>query len=233
MFTNQENKELIWNLLKEQTKMPLNAQFRSFFDEAIRNIVQNKHQYSSMIEMNKHLIATCMAEFEKLSSSFWTQPGTQVKMLYASNLKQKQNDLEKLQGGIKPPTIDFKDKTEQEYGNVNRLMDQTMADRQKELESIARSFEGNRAQATKWLNVEKAPEIKIDRNTSVEIDVIPAKKVTFNLNASNIYVKLNYTENGTAKTMTCNLSNNFRLFTQGKTKVKSNIILENVELFAN
>ena len=141
-------------------------------------------------------------------------------------------ELKELQGGNRPTDIDFTDKISQDYGNVNQLMDATMAARQRELEAITKSFESGQERATKWLNVEKAPEIKIDQNTPVKIDVIPTKKVTFNLNdnASNIYIKLNYTEGGVNRTMICNLSKNFRLFTQGKAEVKSNIILENIEL---
>ena len=239
MFTSQANKELIWGLLKEQSNVRLTENWKSFFEEQIQSIHANRHQYHSMIEMNKHLIAICMANLEEIGSKTERRYDEYLGYKgggerYSRDLKGKQEDLKKLQGGLKPPDIDFTANNDNAFGNLNQIMERQMADRQKELTEIGKNYS---VDAKEWLNISEksgAPKLKIGGGTRVENAIIeaPQKKVKFKL-GSDIYVKLNYNENGVAKDILLKLSNNFRLVTafQEDLNTSTNITLENVEVF--
>ena len=241
MFTSQANKELIWGLLKEQSTIGLTENWKSFFEQQIQAIHTNKHQYSSMIEMNKHLIAICMANLEDIASKrerkYNEYQGYNMKgggERYARDLKEKQQDLKKLQGGLKPPEIDFTETNNKAFGNLNQIMERQMADRQKELAEIGKSYSSD---AKAWLNISEksgAPKLKIGSKTQLVNEIIETqqKKVKFKL-GSDIYVKLNCSENGINKEMILKLSDDFRLVTafQEDLKTSTNITLNNVEVF--
>ena len=241
MFTSESNKALVWGLLKEQSTMELTENWKGFFEKQIENINANRHQYRNMIEMNKHLIAICMANLEEISSRterrYDEYQGYNMKgggERYARDLKEKQQDLKKLQGGLKPPEIDFTATNNRAFGNLNQIMERQMADRQKELAEIGKGYSSD---AKAWLNISEksgAPKLKIGGETQLVNEIIetPQKKVKFKL-GSDIYVKLNCSENGINKEMILKLSDDFRLVTafQEDLKTSTNITLKNVEVF--
>ena len=241
MFTSESNKALVWGLLKEQSTMELTENWKGFFEKQIENINANRHQYRNMIEMNKHLIAICMANLEEISSRterrYDEYQGYNMKgggERYARDLKEKQQDLKKLQGGLKPPEIDFTATNDRAFGNLNQIMERQMADRQKELAEIGKGYSSD---AKAWLNISEksgAPKLKIGSETQLVNEIIetPQKKVKFKL-GSDIYVKLNCSENGINKEMILKLSDDFRLVTafQEDLKTSTNITLKNVEVF--
>ena len=65
MFSNPKNKEMIWELLKEQSKFPLTRQWRSFFELTFENVEKRQRTYPNLVAMNKHLISICMEEMTK------------------------------------------------------------------------------------------------------------------------------------------------------------------------
>ena len=241
MFTSQANKELIWGLLKEQSNIELTDKWKHFFEDQIQAIYTNRHQYHSMIEMNKHLIAICMANLEEIGSKMERRydeyQGYNMKgggERYAQDLKGKQEDLKKLQGGLKPPDIDFTASNNGAFGNLNQIMERQMADRQKELAEIGKGYTND---AKAWLNISEksgAPKLKIGGETKLVNEIIETseKKVKFKL-GSDIYVKLNCSENGINKEMILKLSDDFRLVTafQEDLKTSTKITLNNVEVF--
>jgi hypothetical protein len=238
MFTSQANKELIWGLLKEQSNIGLTDKWKVFFEEQIQNIHTNRHQYRSMVEMNKHLIAICMANLEDIGSRTerrydeyqgYKSGGER----YAHDLKGKQEDLKKLQGGLKPPDIDFTANNNKAFGNLNQIMARQMVSRQEDVAEIGKNYS---VDAKEWLNISEksgAPKLKIGSETpNIRNKVVPKKKVKFKL-GSDIYVKLNYNEGGVNKDIILKLSDNFRLVTsfQEDLNTSTNITLENVEVF--
>ena len=113
----------------------------------------------------------------------------------------------------------------------NKNFQQTLAEREQEVIKIQKQMEKERKQGEQWINGNKAPEIKIDRNSSVKIDV--EKKVTFNMNNTNLYVKLNYSDTGEKKEIIFNLSSNFKLTTlDNKQKIPNSFILNNAVVFS-
>tara|TARA_B100000029_G_scaffold468278_1_gene505143 strand:+ start:685 stop:1422 length:738 start_codon:yes stop_codon:yes gene_type:complete len=241
MFTSESNKALVWGLLKEQSTIELTENWKGFFEKQIENINGNRHQYSNMIEMNKHLIAICMASLEEISEKntrkydtypLYNQKGSNER--YARDLKSKQEDLKKLQGGIKPPEINFTQQDSKVYGNLNQIMERQMANRQKELMEIGKNYSED---AKQWLNISEksgAPKIKIGEEANIKNEIIETqkKKVKFKL-GSDIYVKLKCIENGEKKEIILKLSDNFHLETvfQEDLNTSTNITLQNVEVF--
>ena len=219
-------KEMVWELLKGQSKFELNRDFRTFFEGTHKTIEQRKDQYKDLVTMNKHLINICMNKIITII------PQTNINDVF----QKKMNDLERMRDGPKRNNIDFADNIEHNYGNINNLMNQTLAQRQKELEQIQTQFKHKTDEAKQWINVSnKAPKLNIDKLVSKPIETIPVppKQVSFNLNPSNICLKLNYIENEIAKTMICRLDSNFRLFMSEHGKQSGTIhnILNNIELF--
>ena len=234
MFSSSKNKEMIWELLKEQSKFPLTQQWRRFFELTFENIEKRQRTYPNLVAMNKHLISICIEEMDKFIINV---PKTLLKSkgTIQHSFKQKQEDIKQMQNGYKPKDIDFSDKSDQNYGNINHLMNQTIADRQKELEKITTQFQSTSKEAQKWLNREEnvtVKKLRIDKETSKKIETIPIskKKVSFNLNPYSL--KINYTENGVNKDMYCRLGSDFKLSTSHQAEPDDqNIILENIELY--
>ncbi|MCH1613010.1 MAG: hypothetical protein L7S72_06910 [Flavobacteriales bacterium] len=85
----------------------------------------------------------------------------------------------------KPKEIDFSDGSEDfPTGNLDNIMNQTLADRQRELEQITSGFsKAQQEEATKWLNNGETPKIKIlDNEVELKNEVIkPQKKVRFEI----------------------------------------------------
>ena len=231
MFTSEENKDMVWGLLVEQSKIPLNQQWRDFFNQTVNKIEREKTLYKNVIQMNKQLLSTCMNQINNFSN---------LNLNIKNNLQQKQVQLKLMREGPKQKEIDFTDKDDTEYGNLIFLMDQANADRERELQEIKKKLSNPNIDAKKWLNVnpDKAPEIKIDKNSTIEIknEIIPAgKTVKFNLteNILKTRAKITYTEDGKEKVLFCNINKNFRLFSSEHGNIEENITarIENVELF--
>ena len=173
MFTSEANRELIWGLLKEQSNIRLTDKWKVFFEGQIQAIHSNRHQYRSMVEMNKHLIAICMANLEEIASTaqrYNQLPSYNIKGTddrYARDLKGKQEDLKKLQSGLKPPDIDFTANNDKAFGNLNQIMERQMVDRQKDLAEIGKGYTTD---AKAWLNISEksgAPKLKIGSDTNI------------------------------------------------------------------
>ena len=102
--------------------------------------------------------------------------------LFEKNLAQKQKDFTEGIHLKKPKEIDFSDGGEDfPIGNLDVIMSQTLADRQKELEQITLGFsKSQQEEAAKLLNNGETPKIKILDNVKVEKEIIkPKKKVRF------------------------------------------------------
>ena len=117
--------------------------------------------------------------------------------IFEKNLAATQKDFNE-NINLKPREIDFTDGGEDfPIGNLDVIMNQTLADRQKELEQITSGFsQTQKEEATKWLNNGETPKIKIGGNVNMENEIIkPKKKVRFEIKerkntVSNFFSKL-------------------------------------------
>jgi len=73
----------------------------------------------------------------------------------------------------KPKAIDFSDGSEDfPIQNLDQIMNQTLADRQRELETITQKYSNSdKEKAQQWLNREEdTPKIKIEKSSNLKLD---------------------------------------------------------------
>lgn len=106
--------------------------------------------------------------------------------MFDVGLANKEAQFKNLIDPKKPKEIDFTDGSEDfPIKNLDVIMNQTLADRERELNSITKKYSNqDQMKAQKWLNREdETPKIKIERNSNItlknQIVVKPKKKVTF------------------------------------------------------
>ena len=108
--------------------------------------------------------------------------------VFDKNLATQESQFKQMINPKKPKKIDFSDKGKDlPIQNLDIIMNQTLADRQKELETITRKYNTeDQEKAQKWLNREnETPKLKIE-NTNIKLDstinINKKKRVTFNIN---------------------------------------------------
>ena len=114
-------------------------------------------------------------------------PSPNKREIFEKNLAAKQKDFTEKINLKKPKEIDFTDGGENfPIGNLDVIMNQTLADRQRELEQITSGFsKQQQEEASKWLNNGETPKIKILDNVGIENEIIKTpKKVRFNVTES-------------------------------------------------
>ncbi len=107
--------------------------------------------------------------------------------IFDVGLASKEAQFKNLIDPKKPKEIDFTDGSDDfPIQNLDVIMNQTLADRERELNSITKKYSNqDHTTAQKWLNREDdTPKIKIERDSNIsltknEIVVKPKKKVTF------------------------------------------------------
>ena len=109
--------------------------------------------------------------------------------VFDKNLATQETQFKKMINPKKPKKIDFSDKGEDfPIQNLDIIMNQTLADRQKELESITQKYNTeDQEKAQKWLNRDnETPKLKIEQNTNINLDstikINKKKRVSFNIN---------------------------------------------------
>ena len=124
--------------------------------------------------------------------------------MFDKGFKIQQENFDKMIQPKKPREIDFSDsKKDMPISNLSVIMNQTLADRQKELQTITQQYSITE-KAKKWLNNDnktmdiepQTPKIQIEHNTSVPlkntIDVSKEKKrVHFEVQDKNPKTKIN------------------------------------------
>ena len=116
------------------------------------------------------------------SSNIKIQEPLNKRELFDRSLAQKKKDFSEGINLKKPKEIDFTDGSEDfPVGNLDVIMNQTLADRKKEKQQITLGFSNSKQEeAAKWLNNGETPKIKILDNVKIEKEIMkPKKKVRF------------------------------------------------------
>jgi len=93
--------------------------------------------------------------------------------MFDKGLASQEAHLKKMINPKKPKAIDFSDGSEDfPIQNLDQIMNQTLADRQRELETITQKYSNSEKQkAQKWLNREEdTPRIKIEKSSNLKLD---------------------------------------------------------------
>ena len=157
------------------------------------------------------------------------------KELFDRSLKEKQENFENSINANRPKEIDFEDKNEEgqiPIKNLDEIINQTLADRQKELENITNHFSTNeKDKAKEWLNRKKdnnAAPMKVDEVTP---KITIKEKADINLNIKKVInekrVKFNIDENN--KPLNNNNNSNYEGLIS-ETSLNNEIISNNTEI---
>jgi len=201
-ITSDENKELLSQILVNH---PLKQQnpggFDQFLDTQLKSIHQSRFKYNNnLTAMNKEVlrifqtIVPPRSSLEKVQiqrQRAWTSGGTgsepepvpKIK-IFETRLKEQQDNFNSMIKAETPPEIDFSDKVD---NGTNASFDDTMQQRQVELQKIMSNYQKKNAEA--WIKGEnvKPDNIKISPSSVLKKDSKPSveKRVSFQINEKN------------------------------------------------
>lgn len=195
---NSENKEMLWDLIIDicnDNSFQVNGDdLKNFLDKRCGYYHGQRFEFADydLNKINKEIIGQCYnfilskQKQKQVTNSIKIQePNMNKREMFDKNLAEKQKAFENGINLKKPKEIDFSDGSEDfPIGNLDTIMNQTLADRQRELQQITSGFsKAKQEEATKWLNNSETPKIKIlDNEVELKNEVIkPQKKVRFEL----------------------------------------------------
>ena len=201
------NKQMLYELLLDISKdnniaLTNTNIIKNFIDKQCAFFHSQRFEYGSLNQINKKIIELSYNYLLSLKND--TPKIVKTIEVKKPNFEEHQKNYNKLLNPDKPKEIDFTDGGKEfPIQNLDVIMNQTLADRQRELEKITNKYSNNK-QAQKWLNREEedTPKIKIEKDSNVQLDSIRniskqnEKRVRFNLNnnsnneLSNLFSKL-------------------------------------------
>lgn len=197
---SRENMSMIHELMKtiisDNNLKPVN-ELPNFIESKCAYFHANRFEFGSLNEINKKIVE--MSYNFIMSNQPRNQPRQTVqlqtidkKQQFEMGLEAQKQSFDKMINPKKPKEIDFTDGGEDfPIENLDKIMNQTLADRQRELERITQQYsQDDREKAKTWLNTkeseESTPKIKIDNSSSLRlnntIDVSREKRVRFTIN---------------------------------------------------
>jgi len=110
---------------------------------------------------------------------------------FETGLASQESQFKKMMNPAKPKEIDFSDGGDEfPIDNMVGVMNQTLADRTKELASITEKYSSSdKEKAKKWLNREETPK-KLKIENVLDIPIHEGKKVRFAEPVNNLFSKL-------------------------------------------
>lgn len=193
-----DNKELVLNVLKGMNTNTQTSQFQTYFDSIYNYyITHKKTSFKNLTEMNKAIIDECYNWLNN-NTQVKNKPNVKKKIKletvdldnlrhkkdgqFEIKLKRREEQFSSLINKPTPKEIDFSmnskdfpinsDNNNFPTEDLTRLLNQSMEDRQLELQQLQNTKPS--AEALKWLNQEEK-----DENKKLESDK-KNKKVTFN-----------------------------------------------------
>ena len=206
---DQSNISLLIGVLENEfsRKAVVRETFVNFFNNRLETYHSNRFNYKNLQDMNKNILTDCFKfisnenkEIEKNTMVLKPPPSNHGFQSPSDNVRQQQihNDgafdsykkqYDTMLNPKKPKEIDFSDTIEdQPIQNIDSIMNQTLEDREKELERITNTYS---EKPPDWINPpenNQRPEnqpmklIIEDTPTKSTQSILKQKKVTFNLN---------------------------------------------------
>ena len=202
------NKQMLFELLKSigsDNNMKIN-------DSELYNFINGQCNYFHINRINLGLGNNLEAMNKKIVEGGYnfimsnqTKPKLKVenqelsrREVFDKSLATQESQFKEMINPQKPKKIDFSDNQEDlPIQNLDIIMNQTLADRQKELESITQKYNTeDQEKAQKWLNREnETPKLKIEKNTDIKLDntikINNKKRVSFNIEDNDNKTKNN------------------------------------------
>ena len=210
-INSTDNKKMLWDLLSPTFPDNTNCKrkMQQFIDNKTELFHKDRFKHNNNImEMNKKLLIQAKQYLKSVSQTVVVNhkiktnesypPNQEVNRNYdtfvtkkeqttvfENRLREKQDSFSQLIDGKKPKRIDFSDKADTPISTMSHLIDETLAAREKELESITTNY--NNKDVKTWLvngrkqnqtqtNIKIQDEIK---GILKPIEISTQKKVTF------------------------------------------------------
>ena len=204
LHMDNENKQLLLEVIGEQYKhynIKQNNGFMGFFNNIYKYYQRNQGEYNNIQEINKKVVQESMGFIQNNVVQYATNSKAQersdnlsLKQVDATDLryvkddkfdmklKKREDEFSGLMNSGKPNDIDFSFNEEEELpaADLNKLLGQTLADREKELKNVQRKYNKNGIDdAAKWLKLneeekEKGREkLKSKKTVSFNMDELP------------------------------------------------------------
>jgi len=200
LHMDNENKLLLLEVIGEQYRqynIKQNQGFMGFFNNIYKYYQRNQGEYQNIQQVNKKVVEESIGFIKKNiirygkenGNNYYQEPKTNntisLKQIDATDLryvkddkfemklKKREDEFSGLMNAGKPDDIDFSFNTNEELpaADLNKLLGQTLQDREKELESIQNKYNKNGIEdATSWLKLNENKKEKKDE-----------RKVTFNI----------------------------------------------------
>lgn len=157
--SDRENVMMLVDLLSKSMDKEVvdSREFNVWFQDYISK-VDNDNYYTnkSLQELNKEVLMECV-KYNNNSKPLKLKPREgwmENTKMNNDGFKSYQDNYNKLLNPVKPKEIDFSDKGKLDgpIGNMDRVVNQTLADRERELESITKKYSDKNANS--WLSGE-------------------------------------------------------------------------------
>ena len=249
----EENKQMLIDLMKNIMQdnnftLDNDGELRRFIIEKCNYYHTQRFEFGDLGEINKKIVEMSynyllMKNKRPNQLKTISEENMTRREMFNKGLEIQQKNFDNMIQPNKPEEIDFTDANkDMPINNLNVIMNQTLADRQKALMNITQQYTANdQTKAKKWLkmsnNEENTPKIQIEHNTSLSlintIDVSKGKKVRFqvqekNDNLTGLFSKLKVKSNNNPVTQ-------HRIETGDEKEIikKLNVIISNQEKILN
>tara|TARA_B110000438_G_C15810576_1_gene649450 strand:+ start:2216 stop:3010 length:795 start_codon:yes stop_codon:yes gene_type:complete len=199
---DDSNKQLLLEVISEQYRnynIKQNNGFMGFYNNIYKYYQRNSGEYSSIQEVNKKIIQESMGFIQKSATPATNEKRVEdtglnnmtLKQVDATDLryvkddkfdiklKEREDNFQGLMNKGKPKDIDFTFKNDEDLPveSLNKLLGQTLADRENELMTITNKYNtGGIEDAAKWLKINEEEKNKGRKKLKGE-----GKKVSFNI----------------------------------------------------
>jgi hypothetical protein len=203
-ISSQENITLIMDILNEvilsNGNVDMVPNIKNFVIERCSYYHKNRLNYKNIKEVNKFIMRDGYNYMQKLSVKN-KNPNNLSDLHKKGNdfdlrLKEHQSNFTTLINGNKPKEIDFSDKTQDDeipVDNMEYIVNQTMADREKELIKITNKYNSD-VEVEKWINNDRdGKNVKLTIKDDVQVKDIKnigsKKQVRFKDDLTDIHNK--------------------------------------------
>ena len=185
------NKELLYELLQSViTENNFNISVDtlvSLIDNQCDEYEMKKQNFNGLSEINKIILDNCYKYFlenqlnyvSKLSEVNDDDLFKKKTNTFNDKFNTIKNDFDNMIKLKKPDEIKFEDEEEPDMPpeNLETIMNQTLADREKELQMITQKYSNeNKKQAENWINKNKSPEEIKNSKENVSIKIVEPEK---------------------------------------------------------
>ena len=195
---DEENKKMLFDLIvtianDNQLKIDNNELYK-FISDKCGYFHTKRFEFGKLSDINKRIVEQgYFYIMSNQSSDIKNERKQEVsrREIFDTNLSNHEQNFKKMINAKKPKEIDFSDNSKDfPIGNLNNIMNQTLADREKELTMITQKYQNNnKTDINKWLNREdeNTPKIKIEKESNLKLD----NTVNLNKNDKRVHFKIN------------------------------------------